>query len=213
MAASANWYARAFENMLGGSGAAEARQTDYLSDDVKIRLHTNAYTPDLDAHEVVGDLTNEVAAGGGYTAGGVALGTKTIAYTAAGSAPAWQGTHAYVVGDIVRKVASNGHVYRCIVAGTSGAGEPTWPTVSGQTVTDGATLVWAEIGRGYVTIDAADASWAAATITARYGIIYNNTPADKPLLWLLDFGADIVSTGGTFLVQFDPGGIAVLSSP
>ena len=39
----------------------------------------------------------------------------------------------------------NGHVYICTTAGTCGAVEPTYPTGSGATVTDG-TVVWKEAG-------------------------------------------------------------------
>lgn len=67
-------------------------------------------------------------------------------------------------------------------------------------------------GDDYI-FDAADASWAAATITARGAIIFKrvgadlSTPADDPLICYLDFGADKVSTDGTFQVVFNAGGI------
>lgn len=38
----------------------------------------------------------------------------------------------------------NGHMYRVTTAGTTGSGEPSWPTTSGGTVTDG-TAVWTEM--------------------------------------------------------------------
>ena len=47
------------------------------SDTINIQLHTSTYTPNAD-HNVIGDLTNEVAAGGGYSTGGAALSTPTI---------------------------------------------------------------------------------------------------------------------------------------
>jgi hypothetical protein len=37
----------------------------------------------------------------------------------------------------------NGRMYKCTTAGTTGSGEPTWPTTAGGTVTDG-TAVWTE---------------------------------------------------------------------
>ena len=44
---------------------------------------------------------------------------------------AWASSTAYVVGDIVRasSLPGTGLVFKCIVAGTSAATEPTWPTV------------------------------------------------------------------------------------
>jgi hypothetical protein len=131
----------------------------------------------------------------------------------AASATAWAVGTAYAVGDIVRKVASNGHVFRCIVAGTSHATtEPTWPTVSGQTVTDN-TVTWAEIGRGYTSIDAADPSWTSATISGiRYMAIYKSG-GGNPLLWLVDFGADQAVTSGTFTAVLAALGIETFATP
>lgn len=56
---------------------------------------------------------------------------------------AWLATTAYTVGDAVRPVTANGHYYVCVVAGTTGAAEPTWPTASTGEVTDG-TVTWRE---------------------------------------------------------------------
>jgi hypothetical protein len=43
------------------------------SDTLKIALVTSTYTPNIDTHLYYSDLTNEVAAGGGYTTGGKTL--------------------------------------------------------------------------------------------------------------------------------------------
>lgn len=47
----------------------------------------------------------------------------------------------YSVGDTVKPATANGHWYMCVVAGTSAASAPTWPTTG--TVTDG-TATWQE---------------------------------------------------------------------
>jgi len=60
------------------------------------------------------------------------------------------------------------------------------------------------------TFDAADVSWSTSTITARYAVIYDSTPASdaaRPLICYIDFGADVVSSGGTFTITFDTLGI------
>ena len=49
--------------------------------------------------------------------------------------------------------------------------------------------------------DAADPSWASATITARGALIYNNTKSNASIA-VLDFGSDFSSSNGTFQVQF-----------
>jgi hypothetical protein len=56
------------------------------------------------------------------------------------AAPAWSGSTAYSLGDIVVPTSPNGHSYRVVTAGTSGGSEPTWPT-GGSTVGDGG-VVW-----------------------------------------------------------------------
>lgn len=49
-------------------------------------------------------------------------------------------------------------------------------------------------------LDFASTSWANATITARGAVIYNSSKANK-IVAVLDFGADVSSTAGTFTVN------------
>ncbi len=53
----------------------------------------------------------------------------------------WITLTAYALGVFVSKIAGNAYRYECTEAGTSGAGEPTWPTTPGETVEDG-TVTW-----------------------------------------------------------------------
>lgn len=64
-------------------------------------------------------------------------------------------------------------------------------------------------------LDAADVSWPTSTITARYAVIYDSTPATdatRPLIAYVDFGADVVSSGGTFSIVWDAAGIVTLTA-
>ena len=68
-------------------------------------------------------------------------------------------------------------------------------------------------GGGVTQIDAADPSWASATITGiRYAVIYKSG-GGNPLLWLIDFGADQMVTNGTFSVVLPSLGIETFSRP
>jgi hypothetical protein len=59
-----------------------------------------------------------------------------------------------------------------------------------------------------IAMDAADVTWAASTITARYAVIYDDSPASsKPLLAYVDFGADQSSNNGNFTITWDANGI------
>lgn len=208
-------YGKGHANLLGGEVSGDTFAIDFLSDTIKMALASASYTPNLDTHEVFSDMTNEVS-GTGYSAGGATLGSKTIIYTAANSwATTWATGTAYAVGDIIRPTSGNGHLYRCIVAGTSHAStEPTWSTVSGQVNTDN-TVTWAEIGRGVTQIDAADPSWGSgATISGiRYGVIYKSG-GGNPLIALVDFSDGPYSvSNGTFTAQLHALGIYVFATP
>jgi hypothetical protein len=138
MTVSAFWYGQANLNAFN-------KEINWTSDTIKVMLCTSTYAPNQDTH-VYKDVsvTNEVT-GTGYTAGGVALTTKTLTY-------------------------------------------------------DGTTNI--------IKFDADDVTWASSTITARYAVIYDDSPAsNKPLLGYVDFGADQSSSNGNFTITWDANGI------
>ena len=144
MAVTAKAYGLVLKSLLN-------KEIDFDSDDIRIMLCTAGYTPDQDTHQYKNQVTNETS-GTGYTAGGVALASKAVTYTA---------------------------------------------------------------GTNTLTLDCADPSWSTATITARYAVVYDNTPATdatRPLIGFIDFGADVSSTAGTFQITIDAAGLLTLTA-
>jgi hypothetical protein len=72
-------------------------------------------------------------------------------------------------------------------SGTYAAGGATLASRVDQVFTDTAVIDWANV------------SWTSATITARGALIYNSSRSNKAVA-VLDFGSDITSTNGTFLI-------------
>ena len=68
-----------------------------------------------------------------------------------------------------------------------------------------------DAGSNTIKFDADDTSWAASTITARYAVVYDDTATDDPLLLYVDFGADVTSTAGTFLISWNSSGIGTIT--
>ncbi|MFH1058924.1 MAG: hypothetical protein V1797_09650 [Pseudomonadota bacterium] len=66
---------------------------------------------------------------------------------------------------------------------------------------------------GTTTFDAADVAWTGASFTARYAVIYDDTPTSPadPLICLIDFGGDKTVSNGTFTIQFNAAGIITLT--
>lgn len=61
-----------------------------------------------------------------------------------------------------------------------------------------------------IVLDADDVTWSSSTITARYAIVYDATPATnatKPLIGYVDFGSDQSSSNGNFTITWDATGI------
>jgi len=78
--------------------------------------------------------------------------------------------------------------------------------------TGGATLATKTVTYAgtVVTFDADDVSWAASTITARYAVVYDATPAgatDKKLIGYIDFGGNMSTASATFQIVFNASGI------
>ena len=143
MAVSAKFYGLAFKSAFN-------KEIDFDSDSIKVMLCTSSYVPDQDTHQYKSSVTNEVT-GTGYTAGGEALASASLTYTA---------------------------------------------------------------GTNVLKLDGADTVWASSTITARYAVIYDSTPATdatRPLIAYVDFGADVSSSSGDFTITWDAAGIATVT--
>lgn len=196
------WYGHALRHFVAGD-------IDFDLDTIRAALVTSAYTP-AQTHEFWSTHVeaNETS-GTGYTAGGEALTTKAVTFTAADSfATTWAASTAYEVGDVVRPTTGNGHLYVCVAAGTSAGSEPTWPTTRGGNVADGGAT-WDEIGVGILSIDADAVSWANSSITARHLVLYVDgaTPGtDDYLIGFEDFGSDQTSSSAAFTVTPDATG-------
>lgn len=84
-------YGRVGMNAFGGDAGADV-PIDFLTDTIKVSLHTTTYAPDVDAHEFYSDLTNELATANGYTNGGLTMGAKAVTYVAAGNKTVFDNT-------------------------------------------------------------------------------------------------------------------------
>lgn len=78
-------------------------------------------------------------------------------------------SQAMTIGDTIIPATPNGRMYRCTTGGTTGAGEPTWPTTNDGTVVDG-SVTWTEMFTALqvqATIpEASGGSYARVGITA-----------------------------------------------
>lgn len=102
--------------------------------------------------------------------------------------------------------AQTTHDYYDDVVGSEVSG--TGYTAGGQTLAS--KTVTQDTANKVTIIDAADVTWASSTITARYAVIYDDTPstnATKPLLGYVDFGSDQSSSNGNFTLTWDATGI------
>lgn len=181
---------------------------DWDAHTIKAALVSSAYTPSQ-AHEFYSTSVNaNEITGTGYTGGGIALASKAATVIEANSATARAASTVYQVGDIVRPATANGRIYKAVVAGTSGAGTPSYTTTGGREVADG-TVVWVEAGVAYVRFTCAALAWNSSTLTARYVVFYRDATAGTLdfLIGYGDFGQNESTSNGTFSITFPADGI------
>jgi hypothetical protein len=85
-------------------------------------------------------------------------------------------------------------------------------------VADGQTLTTKAVSEAakVTTFGSDNPTWAASTITARYAVLYDNTPAadaDKKLIMYIDFGTDYSSTLGEFKITVNVAGWFTFTVP
>jgi hypothetical protein len=123
--------------------------------------------------------------------GSIDLDTDTVKVMLVTSAYTPSASHAKR-SDITNEVVGTGY--------TAGGATLSTPTVTNS----GTTGVF----------DGADVAWTGSTITARGAVLYKSrgglSSADE-LIAYIDFGTDKTSTSGTFTIQWNAGGILVLS--
>lgn len=84
-----------------------------------------------------------------YLSQGTTATTTALTNTFTGAFPGWVADTAYNQGDVIQPDTPNGHVYIAYQGGVSGGSEPTFPTGSKQTVSDG-SIIWQEDGSNAV---------------------------------------------------------------
>lgn len=165
----ANFYAQAVANAFKGN-------IKIGTNTIKVALLTSSHSPSLESNAQWSDVSSNEASGTNYTAGGATASSPTLTVTAAASwGTSRANSTAYTVGQVVKPSSSNGYLYRCETAGTSGSSAPTYPTVFGGTVSDG-TVTWTNIGQAIIQFTAGATTWSNLTCSDfRYVVYYDST--------------------------------------
>jgi len=79
-------------------------------------------------------------------------------------------------------------------------------------VANGAALANKAVTQAATTkFDADDVVWAAATFTAAFAVIYDDTTTNDDLIACIDFGGNQAVAAGNFTIQWDAAGIITLA--
>lgn len=171
--------------------------------DLRLMLLGTGYTPNLDAHALVSDVSAQQITGGSYVAGGRVVQNLAATLIAANShARVRANSTAYEVGAIVRPATGNGWVYVCDAStGNSGGSIPTWPTNLGDRVVDG-DVTWRAVGRSCVRVTGDNVIWTDAGFSFRHGVLY--IAASNRLFAHVDPGGTVTIPGtGVYTQAWD----------
>jgi hypothetical protein len=85
-------------------------------------------------------------------------------------------------------------------------------TTSGQTMASG-TVTLAAANSTVIKVDIDDAVWTAATISARFAVVYKwgTASTDSPLIAYVDFASSQTSSNGTFTVAWSNAGMFTIN--
>jgi prepilin-type N-terminal cleavage/methylation domain-containing protein len=156
----------------------------------------------------------------------ITLGTTTTPYSVARPAT-WTANTTYALNARIQSNPSNQCNYICTTAGTSGGTQPTWPTTTGATVNDGATLVWTEIATGNAAVTGS--TWALTTplggssgsmsykLQLTPSVLPSEQPRSMPQNVAIDLRTSVLPTtwqlpptaNSTFDILFSPAGSIV----
>jgi hypothetical protein len=103
------------------------------------------------------------------------------------------------------------HIYKSSVTDeiASGGGY----TTGGQALANKSLTYTA--GTNTIVLDADDTNWTNSSLTARFAVIYDDTPATdatKPLLAYIDLGKDYTSSNGDFKLVWNANGIITITT-
>lgn len=146
MATTANFYGLAHKHFATAG-------INWSSDTIKMALCTSAYVPNQDTDEFFSDISHELAASGGYSAGGATLASATVTYNT--------GTNQLILdaADTTISSLTPSAAFSIIVIYKStgtGSTSPLIAWVNAGVNLDSTghnfTMVWAATGIGYITV-------------------------------------------------------------
>ena len=206
MTVSAHFYGLAMQSLWNA-------EINYVSGSAKAMLVVNTYTPNQDTHRYLTAVKRSVT--DGVLNSTTTVTSATAAFTSADVGSAITGT-GIPAGATIASVTNATTVVISAAATATATGVTL--TISDEAVGTGYTAgglalssktVTYTAGSNVLALDCADLSWATATVTARYLVVYIDTGslATSPLIGYVDFGADVTSSGGTFLYTVPTAGL------